>query len=36
MIKCVHICIIQYEKLGTETTENGYSHIPKSVTELKI
>jgi hypothetical protein len=32
MIKSVHIYITQYCKiLGTETTENWYSHIPKPV-----
>jgi hypothetical protein len=32
MIKSVHIYITQHaKKLGTETTENWYSHIPTSV-----
>jgi hypothetical protein len=29
MIKYVHIC----KKLGTETAEHWYSHLPKPVTE---
>jgi hypothetical protein len=31
MIKSLHTLITQCKELGTETAENWYSHIPKSV-----